>query len=49
MTLWEACDEFIRWDHLAMRFKDNQAIQGARKRAYEQWLVAVRYWRLKHG
>jgi hypothetical protein len=49
MTLRQARDDYTRWDALVHKFPGNHAINRARLQAYEQWLVAVRYWRLNHG
>ncbi len=45
MSLTEAREEFIRWDHLAVKFPELPAIQRARITAYQMWLQAVRNFR----
>lgn len=49
MTLADARAEFIRWDRFAVQFPEIAAVQASRKKAYEDWLVAVRSWRISYG
>lgn len=47
MTIKEARDEYIRFDALVVKFPGNHAINKARANAYDIWIRAVIYWRLK--
>ena len=47
MTIQEARDEYIRFDALVVQFPNNHAINKARANAYDIWVRAVIYWRLK--